>query len=114
MKNLTTKRGLRCAIYTRVSTDATVLNDPHDDESRFKVARCVSVIDEARFFFPVETGEWLEDVKAECKACLDADDAPEQPRLRADLESKLVARFRSMPEQFRDDMSFRQLTRKGT
>ena len=105
---------------------------PGDDINYFAKAmqRCEVTIDEAVFFFTPTTCQWLESVRADCKALLDADwnrvqtaffDEPDlhsftsgeirkrQPE-EAALEGKLREYLKAMPKLFRDELSFRQLT----
>jgi hypothetical protein len=76
------------------------------------VARHFVAIAEARFFFSSATCQWLETVREDCQKLLDlsAEPTPANAQARAELKRKLAAHVKAMPERFRDELSFRQLT----
>jgi hypothetical protein len=89
------------------------------DRSDFRasdMARHFRTLDEAGFFFSPATLQWLKDVRGDCQAFLDVNEAWRTWRRdsaeRQDLQHKLARHLRDMPERFHDDMSFRQLTRR--
>jgi type II secretory pathway pseudopilin PulG len=117
----------RYAIYQDIENFLrTLINDADKPEFRaFDVAPRYRVIDEAKFFFSPATCEWLEAVRADCQEFLEWNAKPKlitpPPSLPlsfsdvrgtelAKLKSALVNHFSAMPDRFRDDMNFRQLT----
>lgn len=107
----------RFAIYENVKQLLKLLiNNSDKPEFRtFDVAQHFVVIDEAIFFFSPATCEWLDSLKVDCQRFLEAralrsNPAEYKPTECAQLQIKLVDHFKAMPERFRQELGFRQLT----
>ncbi len=108
----------RFAIYEDIKQLLKLLINDADklDFSDFAAAQHFVVIDEAIFFFSPATCAWLDSLKTDCQNFLEAHALrmnldEHKPMEYAALQTKLVAHFRAMPERFREELSFRQLTR---
>jgi hypothetical protein len=109
----------RYAIYQGVKRLIVLtLNDPFNPEFGRVAMRHNAIIDEAIFFFSPTTCQWLETVRADCKALREADEksaAAGGLDLRrqgyTDLQTKLVDHSKEMTSRFRNELSFRQLTK---
>lgn len=111
----------RFAIYEDIKQLLKLLINDADkpDFSNFAAAQHFVVMDEAIFFFSPATCAWLDSLKADCQNFLEAHALrinldEHKPMEYAALQTKLVAHFRAMPERFRQELSFRQLTRPPT
>jgi hypothetical protein len=108
----------RYAIYNTVKRlVALTVNDPAHPHFARLVAEYDGVIDEAIFFFSAATCQWLETVRADCKALREADERSQEAHgglnFREgypDLPAKMVEHFNALPTHFRGELSFRQLT----
>jgi hypothetical protein len=76
------------------------------------VGELFGTFDEAAFFFSPATCEWLQTVRDDCQAFLDARAGQREgtgdSRQKADTEIKIIGHFRAMPARFHDDLSFSQ------
>lgn len=110
----------RYAIYDDVKQLLRLLlNEAHKKEFRpFDVAAHYVVIDEAMFFFSSETCDWLRSVKADCQKFLELNAAEGTTEYNSKeataAQLKLLDDFNALPERFRSELSFRQLTGKAT
>jgi hypothetical protein len=112
----------RYAVYDAIrQLMALTVNQPTlpDFDQRFQ--RHSFVVDEAKFFFSSVTCEWLEIVRADCKALRVADEkradanggrlrVPRQDQPDTDLAAKVEQHFHATAARFRSELSFRQLT----
>jgi hypothetical protein len=103
----------RYAIYEDVKQLIKLLvNESHKKEfPAFDVAKHYIVMDEAVFFFSDEICSWLRELQNDCRSLMEARVASE-PRKLADCKNRLIKHLESMPERFRNDLAFKQLTRK--
>jgi hypothetical protein len=109
----------RYAIYDDVKQLLRLLlNDSHEKNFRpFDVDKHYVVMDEAMFFFSPETCLWLKSVKQDCQKFMEANASLGKPEHNSmehtNTQRKLLDDFQAMPERFRNELSFRQLTQKG-
>jgi hypothetical protein len=107
----------RYAIYDEVKKLLRLLlNDIQKPGfSAFEAMQHFVVIDEAIFFFSPETCEWLESLKSECQKLIEINSvrgtSEYKPSESLELSIKLADHFKEMPERFRTELGFRQLTR---
>ena len=92
---------------TLITADADKLAFGAFDETPY-----FRVFDEAPFLFSETTCKWLETIRADCEAVLYATRQAGAAELGSDKQLELGRHSRALPERFRDDMSFRQLTRR--
>jgi len=110
----------RYAIYDDVKQLLRLLlNESHKQEFRaFDVVPHYVVMDEALFFFSPQTCAWLESVQHDCQKFLDAHaslNTPEHnPREYTTAQLKLLEDFKALPQRFRKELAFRQLTQDET
>jgi hypothetical protein len=95
-----------------------LLNESHKPDFRaFDVVPHYVVMDEAIFFFSPDTCAWLQSVQQDCQKFLEVHASRGRPEYNptefTNAQSKLLNDFRAMPERFRTELAFRQLTRKG-
>ena len=108
----------RYAIYDNVKQLLRLLlNESHDKKfSPFEVVPHYVVMDEAIFFFSPETCAWLQSVQQDCQKFLEANAsrgmAEYNSREATQAQLKLLEHLQAMPERFRSELSFRQLTQK--
>lgn len=107
----------RYAIYDSVKQLLRLLlNDSHKTDFRaFQVIPHYIVMDEAIFFFAPETCAWLKSVQSDCQKFLEEGASMNTPEYNSTeynkAERKLLEDFQALPEQFRHELSFRQLTK---
>jgi hypothetical protein len=106
----------RYAIYDEVKKLLrTMLNDINKpDFGSFTIVQHFIVLDEAMFFFSSETCRWIKSVMDDCEALLIADAARRaggDSTEYASLQQKLLKHFEALPDRFRGELGFRQLTR---
>ena len=110
----------RYAIYNDVKQLLKLLlNDTQKPNfSPFDAAQHYVVMDEAVFFFSPEICGWLESLQKDCQNFLEVNaargTAEYDTREYARLTTLLLNHFRDMPERFRTELSFRQLTQTPT
>jgi hypothetical protein len=111
--------GKRYAIYDDVKQLLRLLlNESHKKEFRaFDVVPHYVVMDEAMFFFSPETCAWLQSVQQDCQKFLEANASQGTPEYNSKEASKaqlkLLEHFKAMPERFRNELGFRQLTQNA-
>jgi hypothetical protein len=109
----------RYAIYNDVKQLLRLLlNESHNEQFRpFDVVPHYVVMDEAIFFFSSETCAWLQSVQQDCQKFLEANASLRTPEYNSaeytQIQRKLLDDFQALPERFRSELSFRQLTRKS-
>jgi hypothetical protein len=115
--NLFTKR---YAIYEDVRQLLKLLiNESHKPGfDTFDVSKHYVVMDEAIFFFSAETCVWLELLQNDCQKFLEARASRSTPAEYNPAEyhasqRKLLDNFMEMPERFRKELGFRQLTQSA-
>jgi hypothetical protein len=90
------------------------LKAPDKSETALEVAQLFVALDEAAFFFPPTTCEWLETVRELCRAFFAANamrrEGPGNPKQYAALEIQILEHIVAMPKRFLDDLSFSQPT----
>ena len=108
----------RYAIYEDVERFLRTLINEGDKIKPLDVAPHYRVLDEAKFFVSPATLQWLETIRADSDALLEANAAQREgtgdSRRRVELQTRLTSHFSAMSDRFRDDMSFRQLTDRDT
>src|SRR5271166_1108191 len=93
-----------------------LLNESYNEGfSAFDVAQHYLVMDEAIFFFSPETCSWLASLQKDCQEFLEAlasRNTPTEysPTAYSSSQRKLLEHFKAMPERFREELGFRQLT----
>jgi hypothetical protein len=104
----------RYASYDAIKGLIWHITAPPDIAKTSAVDEGLAAIGEAQFFFSPETCRWLETVRDDCQALIEqsAQPTPANAQDRAALRSKLFTHFRAMPERFRNELSFRQLTER--
>jgi hypothetical protein len=106
----------RYAIYDDVKRLLRLLLNDSDkpDFRAFDVIPHYVVMDEAIFFFSPETCAWLESVQRDCQAFLEAHASRNTPEYNSteynSAQRKLLDDFHALPDRFRHELSFRQLT----
>jgi hypothetical protein len=106
----------RYAIYDDVKQLLRLLlNEAHKQEFRaFDVVPHYVVMDEALFFFSPQTCAWLETVQHDCQEFLLAHASRNTPecnsREYSAAQHKLLEDFKALPQRFRTELAFRQLT----
>jgi hypothetical protein len=104
----------RYAIYDGVKQLISLLLRDPTNPDLVAVTRQYVAIDEARFFFSQTTHQWLETIRDDCQALIEASAAPtaQNAQDRAAMKLKLYEHLKAMPKRFDDDLSFRQLTKR--
>jgi hypothetical protein len=107
----------RYAIYEDVKQLLKLLiNESHKPEfNSFEVVQHYVAMDEAIFFSSEETCDWLKSIQEDCQQFLEGrasknTAAEYKAREDANRQIQLVAHFRDMPERFRKELGFRQLS----
>ena len=79
------------------------------------MAKHYVAMDEARFFFSRGICQWLETLKSDCQAYLVENAGCREGRYDSRkysiLTNTLIEHFTTLPERFREELEFRQLTR---
>ena len=103
----------RFAIYEDIQQLLRLLiNDAHKKEfNAFDVLPHYTVMSEASFFFSDEIVSWVKELEADCQRFLLAHASqPTNPPEYSSAQRRLIDQLRGMPERFRKELRFRQLT----
>lgn len=109
----------RYAIYDDVKQLLRLLLDESYNQTfnPLQVAQHYVVMDEAMFFFSPETCAWLQSVQKDCQKFLEEHASFPTVEYNSTeygkAQRRLLDHLKAMPERFRNELSFRQLTKKG-